>query len=321
MKTRWNHWLAIVALTLAACGVVQAKPKPVATQPAAAHVAPVPLLWKVTASSGAQLYLLGSFHLLKPSDYPLSSDVDTAFSAADRLLFELGPEEVNSPALPALMMKAALRTDGRKLQDDLDAKTWAALEAYATRNAMPLDRLAGLKPWFVGLTISLSELSKQGLDPELGLDRKLMQRATAAGKAMAGLETAASQIAALDGMDTVEQGQLLAEALEQGEKGEALSRRMHEAWRRGDKDLLWNDMAAPLRTSYPQLYQRINVDRNNAWLPLLEQHLAGSAGRTLAVVGALHLLGPDGVVEKLRARGYAVERICSACPPVKKTRR
>jgi len=31
------------------------------------------------------------------------------------------------------------------------------------------------------------------------------------------------------------------------------------------------------------------------------------------VVGALHLLGDDGVVEKLRARGYQVERICSAC--------
>jgi uncharacterized protein len=34
---------------------------------------------------------------------------------------------------------------------------------------------------------------------------------------------------------------------------------------------------------------------------------------TLVVVGALHLLGEDGVVEKLRAKGYTVERVCSAC--------
>nr|MDQ3057467.1 TraB/GumN family protein [Pseudomonadota bacterium] len=34
---------------------------------------------------------------------------------------------------------------------------------------------------------------------------------------------------------------------------------------------------------------------------------------SLVVVGALHLLGSDGVVEKLRAKGYKVERICSAC--------
>jgi len=34
---------------------------------------------------------------------------------------------------------------------------------------------------------------------------------------------------------------------------------------------------------------------------------------TLVVVGALHLLGKDGVVDKLKAKGYKVERICSAC--------
>jgi uncharacterized protein YbaP (TraB family) len=34
---------------------------------------------------------------------------------------------------------------------------------------------------------------------------------------------------------------------------------------------------------------------------------------TLVVVGAMHLIGADGVVEKLRVKGYQVERICSAC--------
>ena len=48
-------------------------------------------------------------------------------------------------------------------------------------------------------------------------------------------------------------------------------------------------------------------------MPLLEARLAAPEGDTLALVGALHLLGEDGVVEKLRAKGYAVERICSAC--------
>ena len=39
---------------------------------------------------------------------------------------------------------------------------------------------------------------------------------------------------------------------------------------------------------------------------------AGQGG-TLVVVGTLHLLGSDGVVEKLRAKGYKVERVCTAC--------
>ncbi|MBO8043575.1 TraB/GumN family protein, partial [Pseudomonas aeruginosa] len=36
-------------------------------------------------------------------------------------------------------------------------------------------------------------------------------------------------------------------------------------------------------------------------------------GGTLVVVGTLHLLGGDGVVEKLKAKGYKVERVCTGC--------
>ena len=69
-----------------------------------------------------------------------------------------------------------------------------------------------------------------------------------------------------------------------------------------------------MKKEYPRLYQRINVARNNAWVPKIEQRLtAPGTDDTLVVVGALHLLGPDGVVEKLRAKGYRVERVCSAC--------
>ncbi len=276
---------------------------------------PVPLLWKVSGPKGAQLYLLGSFHLLKPDDYPLSTDVDKAFEASSSLLFELPPEDMNSPELATKMLQAASRRDGRQLKDELDAETWKRLQDYAAANNMPLERLVGLKPWFIGLTISISQMTRQGLDPQAGLDRHLMTRAAAAGKPATGLETAASQISMLDGMSADEQRQLLREALEQVDKGDEQSRQLHAAWRRGDDVLLWREMAAQMKREYPGLYQRINVERNDAWLAPLQQRLQAGQGSTLVVVGALHLLGSDGVVEKLRARGYAVERICSACTP------
>ena len=73
-------------------------------------------------------------------------------------------------------------------------------------------------------------------------------------------------------------------------------------------------MRAEMAAKSPQSYKLLDVDRNNAWLPQIEKRLTGSTSNdTLVVVGALHLLGSDGVVEKLRARGYRVERICSAC--------
>ena len=159
------------------------------------------------------------------------------------------------------------------------------------------------------------EMGKQGLDPALGLDRHFMEGATRAGKPTAGLERGDEQIAVLAGMSLDEQRQMLADALQQAEEGQDRYRDLHAAWRAGDAERMWREMAAEMKRDYPALYRRINVQRNDDWLPKLEQRLAGKDDDTLVVVGALHLLGEDGVVEKLRAKGYTVERICSACRP------
>ena len=291
-----------------------------AADTAKAPAAPVPLLWKVSHKDNA-VYLLGSFHLLRENDYPLSSDVEAAFADAERLMFELSPEEMRSPALPQLMAQAALRTDGRTLQQDLDAATWAQFEAWGRNNQATLQgmgltpqMLVVFEPWFVAVTISIVEMTKQGLDPKLGLDNHFMDKALAAGRPTGGLERVQEQIAVLDGMDATEQRQFIVEALEEAEKGAVETQRLHDAWRRGDAEGLWTGMAADMKRQYPRLYQRINVDRNDAWVPKIQRILTQPGDDdALVVVGALHLLGEDGVVEKLRERGYKVERICSAC--------
>lgn len=288
--------------------------------PAAAREAPVPLLWKVSDDDNA-LYLLGSFHLLKPEDYPLSRDVDVALADADRVMFEIPPEELGSPALGMRMAQAAMRTDGTLLDSQLPEDTRAALARWMEANA---DRLQALQltpqamqlfePWFAGMIVALVEMGKAGLDPALGLDAHLAQRATQAGKATGGLETGIGQIELLDGMAPDEQVQFLQEALKGAELGTGEIEKLHAAWRNGDADALWASMALDMREQFPQLYQRINVARNDAWVERLDARLREPGTEdTLVVVGALHLLGQDGVVEKLRARGYEVQRICSAC--------
>ncbi|WNH52727.1 TraB/GumN family protein [Stenotrophomonas oahuensis] len=284
----------------------------------AGSTAPVPLLWKATGPGDSRVYLLGSFHMLRADDYPLAADVDQAFAASNRLMFELSPADMQSPDLIGKMMQAAMRTDGSELRRDLEAPTWTKLQAYAAANNMPLAQLQGMKPWFVGLTITLSQLARMGLDPELGLDRHFMKRAADAGKPTSGLESIDTQIAVFAQMSDKEQQQMVAEALDQAEQADALSRKLHDAWRRGDEKMLWNEMAVDMRGQYPQLYRRINTDRNEAWVPKLQQQLQAGQGSTLVVVGALHLLGEDGVVEKLRAKGFKVERVCTGCAKPKR---
>lgn len=271
---------------------------------------PVPLLWKV--SSGANsIYLLGSFHLLKPTDYPLASSVNAALADARQLYFEVSPQEMQSADMADLMNRAARRTDGRTLQQALPPPTWAALRAYAAKAGMPLEPLQPFKPWFVALAMTLAEIQKLGFSPALGLDQHLMQAAARDQKPAWGLETADAQIQMLDGMDAATQGDFLAETLIDLQDLPGQTDTLHRAWREGDAAALEREGMADLRTRFPVLYTRLIVDRNRAWLPQLQALLEGkkAGGRALVVVGALHLVGPDGVVQMLASQGYRVERL------------
>jgi len=294
---------AVFLVACAAGPLATARDAPVETS---AGKPPVPLLWKVTGPGDSRVYLLGSFHLLRAQDYPLAADVDQAFAASKRVVFELSPQDMQSPQLTQKMLQAAVRTDGTELKRDLDPATWTKLQAYATANNLPLAQLQGMKPWFVGLTITLGQFTKMGLDPNLGLDRHFMQRAATAGKPTSGLEDIDTQVGVLSGMSAAEQQQMVAEALDQADKADAEGRKLHDAWRRGDDKLLWTSMAAQMRGEYPQLYKRINTERNDAWVPKLQQYLQAGQGGTLGVVGTVHLLGDDGVVDKLKAKGFKV---------------
>jgi hypothetical protein len=58
----------------------------------------------------------------------------------------------------------------------------------------------------------------------------------------------------------------------------------------------------------PEMYQRLLVERNRNWLPKLEA-LFNRRGRALVIVGAAHLVGPDGLLQTLKSKGYTIEQL------------
>lgn len=270
---------------------------------------PKPLLWKVSDADNA-VYLLGSFHLLQASDYPLSPETYAALEDAERVVFELSPQEMNDPSLGQKMAVVARRSDGQTLQASLPADTWAKLADYARLRGLPLENFQGFDAWFMGLLIGITEMQGLGLDPALGLDKHLAQRAVAAGKAVGALETAEQQFAMFDSLSPKEQLQSLQDSLDDIGVMEQEISTMHALWRAGDAAALYQATGAEMKRDYPALYERLNVARNRAWLPEIRAMLeTGGSDDTLVVVGAMHLLGEDGVVQMLRDAGYTVERL------------
>lgn len=270
---------------------------------------PKPLLWKVSDKDN-DVYLLGSFHALKPSDYPVAASVSAAFADAERLAFEIAPAEMLSPELPKKMMAAAALPPGKTLQQSIPASTWARLQRYAQKQQLPLEGFQHMEPWFMSLVISLREMALHDYSPAQGLDQHFIALAAKAGKPATGLETADEQIAALDSMTPAEQQQSLSESLDGTESPESRLDLIHAQWRSGDEKAMEAMMTTEFKRDYAQLYQRINVARNQAWLPKVQAMLdAENDADVLVIVGSLHLLGNDGLVSQLKARGYRVTRL------------
>ena len=56
------------------------------------------------------------------------------------------------------------------------------------------------------------------------------------------------------------------------------------------------------------MYQRLLVERNRNWMPKLESFF-DRRGHTFVVVGAAHLVGPDGLLVMLKSKGYQIEQL------------
>lgn len=296
-------------LALALCALLI--PAAHAAEPA--QEAKRPLLWKVSDADNA-VYLLGSFHLLKAEDYPLPVEVDRAFDDSASLLFEVDPAAMTSPESVAVMQKYMAYEDGKSLSTVLPKATLERLGTLVSASGSNVQALEHSEPWAVSLGLVLGITQAMGFRPELGLDRKLMARAGEAGKPATGLETVEDQMKAMDSVPYAEQAQGMDEFLTDPQKAIREMTNMHAWWRAGDVAKLDSGMRAEMARKTPESYRLLDVERNRAWMPQVEKRLTESKrDNTLVVVGALHLLGSDGLVEQLKAKGYKVERVCDSC--------
>jgi hypothetical protein len=151
-----------------------------------------------------------------------------------------------------------------------------------------------------------AEIARQGFTTEHGVEQQFVDRALADRKPILGLETPAEQFAMLASLSLPDQKRFLLKTLEDSAEAETRLEQLLQAWRTGDTATLAGELSREFE-AFPELYRPLTEDRNRAWVERLVALLSGPDD-CLVVVGALHLVGRNSVVDLLRQRGYAVTR-------------
>lgn len=262
-------------------------------------------IWKVHAGAKV-LYLAGSVHALGADAYPLSAAYENAFNVAGTLVEEINLAEAEQLAAAPMLLAKGLYTDGRTFEGAVGKETATMVSTRLKDTGIPMEMIRAMKPWMVMLMITAFEAQKAGLDTALGLDKYFFDKAKAAGKPVLALETAESQIDRFDKMPESLQEQMLRSTLTELEVQRGSVAAMIGAWRSGDADAL-EKMALSSFEGYRGAYTSLIVERNNNWVPQIEACMSRPQP-CLVVVGAAHLIGPDGLLTLLKKKGYQIEQ-------------
>ena len=300
-------------LVFATSGAVAQMPAAPATEKAPARVSEGSprrgLLYEVKSDVGT-VYLFGTIHVGKPEFYPLDAKVNSAFAAASALYLEVNLSDASLVTNASTMATYPEGTNlDRTLSPSVKTKLYAALERYG----LPREAAIRMKPWMLGQTLLLMEATRRGYDPAYASELHLLGLATAQRKEVRGLETLAEQFAIFDRMPESAQQRFLEEivdALDSPRMAMDLDA-LVAAWSHGDARELEDELArersegtAFARDVLPRL-----VDDRNRTMTQRIADIAHSGKTTFVAVGALHLVGANGVVALLRARGFTVRAL------------
>jgi uncharacterized protein YbaP (TraB family) len=266
-----------------------------------------PAAWRVAGRNGGEVTLLGSMHVLRKSDHPLPASVDALLERADAIVMELDLDDVDPVAQQRLIVNTAVLPRDQTLADVIDADLYRHLQQRSAELGVDLKLLERFEPWFLSITLLDQGLTKFGFQGQYGVEQYVLAEAQRSGKEIVGLETMEFQIGIFDSQSPASQQAMLAQTLAELDEAETAMAEMAAAWRAGELDELSDELLEEF-ADFPGLYETLVTKRNAKWVETLE-HMLRDERRHLVVVGALHLVGDDNLVELLAARGHAVERI------------
>ncbi len=265
-----------------------------------------PPLWEVTSKT-AKVYLFGTLHVGRSEFYPLPERVEQALAHSRRLVLEA---KLDSGAQHA-MRDAGTYPAGDSLEAHLPQALREPLAGVLERDQLSPAAAYRMRPWLLGLSLTVRELAKQEYSPQLAVDAYLSDLALRLGKPIDALETQAEQLAVFQSMSEEEHFAILEGSLAQIRLGRtaALFDAIVAAWRAGDATRLERAFIASYADvpAAESINAKLIEARNLRFAEQIREFLRGSDTHFVAV-GAAHLVGRQGLVAMMGRAGLRVRK-------------
>ena len=284
-------WAALALAVLASC--TPARP------PAAAE----PALWRIR-DADSEIWLFGTVHVLRPGQHWRGPRFDEALASAGELVLEAdtgSPDQIRAEA-----QRNGTLPPGETLSSKLDADGRAQLQHIATTLHIDPAVLEHDRPWYAALILSVAYAASHGESSDAGVETTLLTSAHRRKMRVDFLETPEQQILDLADLAPPDEMRFLQSTMREIEHDDGSEGATEAAWVQGDTAKLSALFARQFHEAGPAYYDAVITHRNAVWADDIARRLNGS-GHSFIAVGAAHLVGPDGVIALLRARGIHID--------------
>ena len=266
-----------------------------------------PPLWEVRSGNNT-VYLFGTIHVGKADFYPLPAAVESAYRESSVLALEVDPAN-EQEAVNAVM--SAMYAPPDNIENHLAPALLSSAVELSAVYGVRFQQIRQMKPYLLMFTLTTLEYARLGYSATQGLESHFSQRARAQGKRVVSLESMSQQMQMLDNLSPQLQAAMLQITVEEITNGEVakLVAEMIAAWRSGDTRALDTVLSVEERRLPDELarefHERFLTERNIRMARQVERMLH-SGERVFVAVGALHMVGEDGIPALLSELGYKV---------------
>ncbi len=272
------------------------------------------LLWRIEKAGVQPSWLYGTIHLTDDRLTTFKPAVTSAIQSARVVALEVA--DLSREALAQAMGRSAqlLIDPAGGIDKVLSGDELQVARRVLEEAGLPYQLLGMVRPWFVYTLLAVPACERARAAAGLkALDSRIGELAKSRGTPVVGLETVEDQLRAMAGISADEQANLLRASVKMVSRIDDLTETLVTLYLQEKIGLVWPLNLALAREanlssdSFRGFESTVLIGRNyrmrDALLPMLAH------GGVFAAVGALHLVGNEGLVSLLRQSGYTVTAV------------